>query len=130
MEDMKSHVSVAQTLAPQTLNASAAGTGADLAGCNKAGILINVGTISGSATATCVLEESSDNSSFSTVGAGYYQGTNPLVINSANDAGAHFVGYLGSQRYIRGSVASVTNTPALPTSIAVVREGAIKQPTT
>ena len=71
MRDLANNISVAQSLAPAVRTADANGTGIDLQGFESATIVVDTGaegvTLSGSVKIDFILEESSDNSTFTAV---------------------------------------------------------------
>lgn len=95
--DFHNEVSVANSLAVVgNRNASANGSGVDLAGYRTAAVVFSVGAIT-DGTHTPKLQESDDNSSFSDVAAADQSGTLAALTASTNQE----VSYIGSKRYIR-----------------------------
>lgn len=131
--DLKNNIGVAASLMPANRSDPSLpvnGTGVDLTGFDSALVVINVGTLGGSATPTMTFEvqESDDNSTFTAVADGDLNGTEP-VIAAANDEQIHLIGYKGIKRYIRVAItAKAGTTPALPCSATVLRGRGRKLP--
>jgi hypothetical protein len=109
--EMASTTSLAESIRPAVLAASTNGQGVDIRGFGSAMAVLAVGAIVASGNMTPRLEESDDNSTFTTVAAADLEGTFPaaLVANSALS-----VAYKGTKRYVR--VATTLNSG---TSVAV-----------
>jgi len=122
MRDLKSNVDIAQSLLPLSRTATADGTGVDLRGYDAAMVVFDMGLASGTSPVfTHIIEESDDNSTFTTVAAADLDGAAP-VVTAANDNGVTRVGYTGGSRYIRAAISAVAGTsPVLVSSASVVR---------
>jgi hypothetical protein len=122
MFDQSLHNKYKTTLAHAVRNASANGTGVDLFGHNSATAVIQVGTWT-DGTHTFTLEESDDNSTYSTVSADQCKiigatgtvadrgGANSIVVDAANEDDAIYgIAYLGYKHYarVRHAVAGAT----------------------
>lgn len=95
--DIHNEFSVVNSLATVgNRNASANGSGVDLAGYRAAALVISVGAIT-DGTHTPKLQESDDNSTFTDVAAADLSGTLAALTASTNQE----VSYLGSKRYVR-----------------------------
>src|SRR5262249_9439355 len=99
MRDLKSNVDVAQSLAPAARNASANGTGVDLAGYEAAMVEFSFGAVT-DGTHTPKLQDSDDNSTFADVAASGLQGA--FVAGTANSV--QRVGYVGGKRFVRAVI--------------------------
>ncbi|HEX8221679.1 MAG TPA: hypothetical protein VF914_21000 [Chloroflexia bacterium] len=123
--EIESTTKVVTTLAPAARTATANGTGVDLANFGQNLIIIPAGTRTDGAH-TPTIEESNDNSSFSTVAAGDLAG-DPLVAITTDSV--QKVSYIGTKRYIRVKV-TVTGSPATGAVYGAVVElrGGRKQP--
>lgn len=113
MRDLANSVSVAQSLAPAVRTADANGDGVDLQGFESATIVVDTGaegvTLSSSVKIDFILEDSSDDSTYSAVTS------NNLVTDGAVDSSGIFltldanaetpqvasIGYVGGKRYVR-----------------------------
>lgn len=105
-KDLNKDVAAASSLAPAVRTATANGTGVDLQGYGAAMVLWHVGTIT-DGTHTPTLQESDDNSTFTTVAAADLSGTFSALTSST----VQEVGYIGRSRYIR-AVITVTGSPS------------------
>lgn len=112
MRDAYSNVTVRATLAIATRTASANGTGVDRylngAGYQDALIIVHTGTITDGTHAIDV-QESDDNTTFTSVAASELQGTEPSIV-AADDDKMFVVGYKGTKRYIRVAVTASGTT--------------------
>ncbi len=96
------------------------GVGVDLAGYEGALMTFNIGasgdTLSETVYMTVKLQESDDDSTYTDVAAGDYEGTQGLVIDAAaEDEIVHAIGYKGHKRYIRAYIAFTgTHTNGTP----------------
>jgi hypothetical protein len=124
--DIKSHISVAQSLAPAARTASGNGTGVDLAGFDKAVVVVHTGTIT-DGTHTIEVQESDDNSAFTAVADADLDGSEP-AIGGSNDNTIYEIGYRGIKRYIRAAVTVAGATTGGVYSAEVVRAGGRKLP--
>ena len=113
MRDLANNISVAQSIAPVVGSSDTNGTGIDLQGFESATIVVDTGvegdTLSSSVKVDFILQDSTDNSSFSAVTS------NSLVTDGAVDSSGIFltldangetpqvtsIGYVGGARYIR-----------------------------
>jgi len=130
--DVKSHVSVVQSLGPAARTAAADGAAVDLAGYDAAVVVIDTGTAAGTNPSfTFEVQESDTTTSgdFVAVAAADLDGTEP-VITTANDVSVHEIGYKGRKRYLRVTIEAVagTDTPTLPCTGLVVRAKPRKLP--
>lgn len=112
------------TIEPQSPTAAVNGTGVDLVGCEAALVHIKTGTFTGTTpTAAYKIQESSDNSSWSTVS------DDNLVGVTGNSSGVAIltnafakVDYVGTSRYIRVILSAVTGTtPVIPITAVIVK---------
>lgn len=112
MRDAYSNVTVRATLAIATRTASANGTGVDRylngAAFQDALIIVHTGTITDGTHAIDV-QESDDNTTFTSVAASQLQGTEPSIV-AADDDKMFVVGYKGSKRYVRAAVTASGTT--------------------
>lgn len=112
------NVSAAASLGPAARTADATGTGVDLAGFERALILIASGTIT-DGTHTVEIQESDDNTTFTAVADADLDGTEAAI----NDDEIVELGYLGNKRYIRVFVDVAGATTGGVYSATVVRMG-------
>lgn len=119
--DLKSHISVAQSLAPASRTATVNGTGVDLSGYDAATVVLDLGAAGGTTPSfTFEVQESSDNSSFTAVAAADLDSGQPAAVTAG--AAVVEIGYRGIKRYVRVAVTAVTGTtPTLLCSATVVR---------
>jgi hypothetical protein len=92
------------------------GTGVDLAACEAATVVFQVGTVS-DGTHTPKIQESNDNASFSDVAAGDQVGTLAVLASNVPQA----VGYRGAMRYIRPVITSAGTTTGAIAGAHVIR---------
>ena len=129
MRDLANNISVAQSLAPAVRTADANGTGIDLQGFESATIVVDTGaegvTLSGSVKIDFILEESSDNSTFTAVTSA------TSVTDGTVDSSGIFltldadgeppqvasIGYVGGSRYVRVT-ADFTGSHSTGTAVA------------
>ena len=119
MRDLKSNIKPVQSLVPATRNATANGSGVDLAGFNAASVVFSNGAIGGTTPSfTFEVQESDDNTTFTAVADKDIRGIEP-VITTANQVSQ--VAYLGYKRYIRAVVKAVAGTsPTLDCAAQVI----------
>lgn len=112
MKDAYSNITVRETLAIATRTASANGTGVDRylngAAFQDAMLIVHTGTITDGTHAIDV-QESDDNSTFTSVAASELQGTEPSIV-AADDNKMFVVGYKGTKRYLRAAVTASGTT--------------------
>ena len=122
--DIVSNISVAQTIEPGNYQATETGTGVDLAGFDKAAVVITVGTSTDTGFSFEVQESDTLGSGYTAVDDADLEGTEPTtaVASSVTE-----IGYKGIKRYVR-VVATDTGTGNADFGVAVVRGGARKYP--
>lgn len=125
-KDLYSHISPAVSLVPAARTASANGTGVDLQGFESAMVVIETGTVT-DGTHTIDIQESDDNTTFTSVANADLQGTEP-VINNTQGSKVFKVGYIGSKRYIRVAVTVSGATTGGVYGASIVRSHARHQP--
>jgi hypothetical protein len=112
VRDAYSNVTVRATLPIATRTASANGTGVDRylngAEFQDALIIVHTGTITDGTHAIDV-QESDDNTTFTSVAASELQGTEPSI-GAADDDKMFVVGYKGLKRYLRIAVTASGTT--------------------
>jgi len=112
VRDAYSNVTVRETLSIATRTASANGTGVDRylngAGFQDALIIVHTGTITDGTHAVDV-QESDDNTTFTSVAASELQGTEPSI-GASDDNKMYVVGYKGTKRYVRVAVTASGTT--------------------
>ena len=125
MKDLKNNVSVLQSLAPASRTAAANGTGVSLLGFKSALAIICAGAAGGTTPSyTFEIQESDDDSTYTAVAAADLQGTEPVITAGSE---IHYIGYIGTKKYIRVAIPTVTGTtPTLLCSAAI----ALGHPTT
>lgn len=135
MRDLYHNVLVTQVLSPVVSTATKTSTGADLKGYNAASVVFNIGqsgdTLSGSVYWTLTVEESDDDSSYSTVVlADLLNSAASVVVNSSSlDRTAYSFGYRGAKRYVRGVATKTgTHTNGTPIGIVALRGAAAYRP--
>jgi hypothetical protein len=112
VRDAYSNITVRETLTIATRTASANGTGVDryLSGAafQDALIIVHTGTITDGTHAVDV-QESDDNTTFTSVAASELQGTEPSI-GASDDNKMYVVGYKGLKRYLRVAVTASGTT--------------------
>lgn len=130
--DIKNKIDVSDSLAPASRTVAGNGTGVDLRGYGTAMVVFHAGAAGGTTPSFLFgVEDSDDNSTFAAVDAAFLQGT-PPTITATPTAGYLLdrVGYIGSKRYIRAIVKTVTGTsPTLLCAAQVVRGSPAQAPT-
>ncbi|MGY3482230.1 hypothetical protein ACVW1C_000113 [Bradyrhizobium sp. USDA 4011] len=126
--DLRSNVDVAQTLAPAArVNGTANGVTVDLQGYESAMFAFEAGAwTDGSHTPS--IQHSDDGTTFVAAAAPDIQGAFAPVTSGAGQNAVQRVGYVGSKRYVRGSVLTSGATTGLVQSMAVVRSRARVSP--
>ncbi len=121
--DIKNHLSIAQTLVPAARTASANGTAVDLAGFDAAAVVIDVGAVTDANFSIEVQESDESGSGYTAVAAADLDGTEPATL-TANTVTT--IGYHGIKRYIR-AVATDAGTGDAAFGVSVVRaKGRVK----
>lgn len=125
-KDLVSNIAVSQSLTPATRTADANGTGVDLAGCESATVLFEFGdsgdTLSGSVYVVGVVQESTDDSTYTDVADADLIGTEPTVDAPAEDTQIYAVGYRGTCRYIRAKLDFTgTHMNGIPCATSVIK---------
>ncbi|MET7475067.1 hypothetical protein ABZT17_12000 [Streptomyces sp. NPDC005648] len=112
MKDAYSNVTVRETLAIATRTASANGTGVDRylngAGFQDCMFIVHTGTITDGTHAIDV-QESDDNTTFTSAASSDLQGTEPSI-GATDDNKMYVVGYKGTKRYVRLAVTASGTT--------------------
>jgi hypothetical protein len=125
--DLNNAISVASTIAPAAAaTATTTGAGVDLAGYRSAAVVLHCGVFT-DGTFTPTVEESDDDSSYSTVAAGDLSGAFTAV-TASTDLSVQEVGYLGSKRYIRLLMTETVASAGALFSAVVVRGNPITKP--
>ena len=136
MKDLANNVNVTQSIAPAALASDTNGTGVDLQGYESATVLLDVGvegiTLSTTNKVEFLLEESSDNSTFTAVtsatsvtnGTVSATGIFFTADGNADIPAVSVIGYVGGSRYIR-VVADFSGThgTATPMGASVILGG-------
>jgi len=120
MRDIKNNVDGVGSIDPASITATTNGSGVDLRDFDGAMVVFQAGaadTGSGNETYTPSVEESDDNSSFSSVAASELEGV--LANMTANSV--QRVGYKGAKRYVRAVLTLGGTTPSIGASALVVR---------
>jgi hypothetical protein len=109
VKDLYHNVKAVASLPNAARTATATGTAVDRGGYLSAMVVVHTGTMT-DGTHTLTIEESDDNSTWSTVPAGSLQGT-PPALGASDDDKVVEIGYLGGKRYIRVK-STVSGSPA------------------
>ena len=120
MRDIKNNVDGVGSIDPANITVTTNGSGVDLRDFDGAMVVFQAGaadTGSGNETYTPSVEESDDNSSFSSVAASELEGV--LANMTANSV--QRVGYKGAKRYVRAVLTLGGTTPSIGASALVVR---------
>jgi hypothetical protein len=119
--DLRSNVDVAQTLAPAArVNGTATGATVDLQGYEAVMCTFESGAWT-DGTHTPSLLHSDDGTTFVAPGATDLQGAFTAISGTAGQNAVQRIGYVGSKRYIRGSVVTAGATTGLLQAMTVVR---------
>lgn len=112
MRDAYSNITVRETLSIAVRTASANGAGVDRylngGGFQDALVIVHTGTITDGTHAIDV-QESDDNTTFTSVAASELQGTEPSI-GATDDNKMYVVGYKGTKRYVRVAVTASGTT--------------------
>ncbi|TIV38941.1 MAG: hypothetical protein E5V91_12405 [Mesorhizobium sp.] len=127
MRDLYNDLGFSQSLAPAARNASANGSGVDINGYSGAVVIISAGAWT-DGTHTFDIQESDDNSTFTSVAAGQIQGSKPVVNSAPTASKVYKVGYLGTKAYVRAAVTVAGATTGAVYSASVVRGHAATKP--
>jgi len=120
MRDAYHNQSVASVLAPAARTSTATGETVDLLGYGSATFIFDVGVATDGVFAFTI-EESANDSDWTTVAAGNLLGTAPTVDaagDPAEDEQVYTCGYAGSARYVRAKC-TVTGSPSTGAVFAV-----------
>ncbi|MFJ4687061.1 hypothetical protein [Streptomyces sp. NPDC088789] len=101
--DLYAHLAPVTTLAPAARTASATGTGVDLANYDGAVAIVHAGAWT-DGTHTFDVQDSDDNTTFTSVAGDFLSGTEPVVSNSGTAGTVYRIGYHGIRRYVRVAV--------------------------
>lgn len=127
IRDIDKQISVVTTIEPAaSITATTTGTSVDLAGYRSAAVVLHCG-VHTDGTFTPTMEESDNNSDWTTVAAGDLSGSFTAVISS-NDQSIQEVGYLGSKRYIRLLMTESVASAGAFFSAVVIRANPISKP--
>jgi hypothetical protein len=115
MRDIMNHLHLVPALSPAaavTDNTAQVSAVCDTLGFASCMLALVTGVLTDAdATFTVLVEESDDNSTFTTVPAAYLNGTAALAgFNFADDAECRKIGYTGIKRYVRATVTPANNT--------------------
>jgi hypothetical protein len=115
MRDLMNHLHLVPAIVPAaavTDNTAQVSAACDLLGYGSCMLALVTGTLSDAdATFTVLVEESDDNSTFTTVPAAYLTGTAALAgFTFADDGECRKIGYTGIKRYVRATVTPAANT--------------------
>lgn len=121
MRDLNDQVDVALSLVPAArVNGTFNGAGVDLRGYDSAMLVVSFGAYTdGSHTPS--LQQSDDNSSFTTVAAAELSGSLTAVSSAGGANSVQRVGYLGSKRYVRAVLTVTGATTGALSDASVVR---------
>lgn len=114
MRDIMDNLDLKRAISPQaarTDNTAIVSTVADLLGYDGAMLAINLGALTDAdATFAVLMEESDDNSTFTTVAAANLNGTAALAgFIFSDDNKLRKIGYVGIKRYIRATITPSAN---------------------
>lgn len=99
-QDLHNNVSVTQSIAAVSVGGGVTGSSIDLQNKESLDIQLNVGSGSGDGDYSVDIQESDDDSNWSSVSADDLEGSFTSNIDSGSDL-LERVGYLGSKRYVR-----------------------------
>ena len=120
--DQSKELSPVQSIAPGAKTASTTnGASADMANYGAATVVVNVGLHS-DGTHKIQLEESTNDSTFTTVAASDISGATVSIANTTVDNTVYWFGYLGVNRYLRvASAVTGTTTAGLVFNATIIR---------
>lgn len=98
--DYSQNIDFSQSIAPKQVTTTQTGTAVDLQNRQGATVVFSIGAYT-DGTHTPILQDSPDNSTFTTVAAANMQGTLSVVNSTSGQNKTQQVGYLGNNRYIR-----------------------------
>ena len=123
MRDMHNRMAVAASINVASRTASVNGSGVDLQGYEGAMAAVAISTMTAGTHWTMTLEDSTDNSTFTAVGASDLVGANITISGVNNRAGG--VGleqsYVGTKRYLRAVATKVGASTATGFGVIIVR---------
>ncbi|MFM9634376.1 hypothetical protein ACKI10_43345 [Streptomyces galilaeus] len=122
--DVKNHLSLAQSIVPAAYTATATGTGVDLANFDAAAVVINVGAVANNAFSVEVQESDALASGYTAVANADLDGTEPATLTAST---VTVIGYRGIKRYIR-AVATDAGTGDAAFGVTVVRAAGREKP--
>ena len=123
MRDLKDNIDAVPTIAPlSAVRATGTTTGntVDLQGYDAAVAVFNAGAWT-DGTHTPALFDSSDNVTFNAVPAANLQGAFTAVSSAVGQNAIQRVGYVGPNRYLRGSLVGAGITNGMPSDMIVIR---------
>lgn len=115
--DIKNHISVAQTLVPAARTATATGSAVDLAGFDAVAVVVNVGAVTDGSFSIEVQESDASGSGFAAVASADLDGTEPATLTANTQT---VIGYHGIKRYLR-AVATDAGSGDAAFAVTVVR---------
>jgi len=127
VRDINKEVSVVTTIAPAAAaTATTTGTTVDLANYRAAMVVLHIGVVT-DGTFVPTLEESDNDSDWSTVAAGNLSGSFASVTAAADET-IQEVGYLGTKRYLRLVMTETVASAGALFSATVVRGRPLTKP--
>ena len=108
-QDLRSRVTVSESLTNISRSSTANGTSVDMSGFEGAMILYTIGLVVGTA-ATVVLEDSDDDSAFTAVAAAKQVTNLPATISTTEDVNIYSAQYFGNRRHLRVAITAVGTT--------------------
>lgn len=131
-KDLYHSIKPVQSIASQAVTAPVDGVGVDTKGYYGATVIIDLGTFAGTdPTATIAIQESDDNTNWTDVAAEDLIGGALPTIDTNTDAQTLHRSYVGTKRYLRVSVKSVSGSGAsLPMSAVVLLHDGREEPVT
>lgn len=130
MRDLKDNLDVVQTIAPlSAVRATGTATGAavDLQGYDAAVAVFNNGAWT-DGTHTPSVQDSPDGTTYTAVPSSNLQGAFTPITGTAQNNSMQRVGYLGSNRYLRGMLIGASVTTGVPADMIVIRGSAKVKP--
>ncbi|RUW40428.1 MAG: hypothetical protein E5V37_04775 [Mesorhizobium sp.] len=120
MRDLYSDIAFNVSLAPAARTASANGTGVDMGSAGGATMVVVAGAWT-DGTHTFDLQESDDNSTFTSVPAALLIGSKPVISSAPGGGTSYKTGYLGIKRYLRAAVTVAGATTGAVYDALIVR---------
>ncbi|HVY13508.1 MAG TPA: hypothetical protein VHB73_08105 [Alphaproteobacteria bacterium] len=129
LRDLKSSLSVSQSLVPAARAATGTGTAVDLQGYGSAMVVVSFGAWT-DGTHTPSLQHSADGTAYTACDTNSLAGSFTAVSGTAGSNTVQKVGYIGQNRYVRALMTVASGTTGALSSVNVVAGHPSQRPTT